>query len=36
MILEKAVNKMYLTGVSVHRVEGITEALRGTKVSPEL
>ncbi len=26
--------EMYLAGVSVHRVEDITEALWGTKVSP--
>lgn len=26
--------EMYLAGVSVRRVEDITEALRGTKVSP--
>lgn len=32
--VEEAVIEMYLTGVSVHRVEDITEALWGTKVSP--
>jgi putative transposase len=32
--VEEALLEMYLTGVSVRRVEGITEALWGTKVSP--
>ena len=32
--MEEALNEMYLAGVSVHRVEDITEALWGTKVSP--
>lgn len=32
--LEEALIEMYLAGVSVHRVEDITQALRGTKVSP--
>jgi len=31
--VEEALIEMYLAGVSVRRVEGITEALRGTKVS---
>ena len=32
--MEEALVEMYLAGVSVRRVEDITEALRGTKVSP--
>lgn len=32
--VEEALIEMYLAGVSVHRVEDITEALWGTKVSP--
>jgi len=32
--VEKALIEMYLAGVSVRRVEDITEALWGTKVSP--
>ena len=32
--VEEALVEMYLTGVSVRRVEDITEALWGTKVSP--
>jgi len=32
--VEEALIEMYLAGVSVRRVEGITEALWGTKVSP--
>lgn len=32
--VEEALIEMYLTGVSVRRVEDITEALWGTKVSP--
>jgi transposase, mutator family len=32
--VEKALIKMYLAGVSFRRVEDITEALWGTKVSP--
>ncbi len=32
--VEEALIKMYLAGVSVRRVEDITEALWGTKVSP--
>ena len=32
--VEEALVKMYLAGVSVRRVEDITEALWGTKVSP--
>ena len=32
--LEEALIEMYLVGVSVRRVEDITQALRGTKVSP--
>ena len=32
--VEEALIEMYLAGVSVRRVEDITEALRGTKVSP--
>jgi putative transposase len=32
--VEKALIEMYLAGVSVRRVEDITEALRGTRVSP--
>ena len=32
--LEEALIEMYLAGVSVRRVEDITQALRGTKVSP--
>ncbi len=32
--LEEALIEMYLAGVSVRRAEDITEALRGTKVSP--
>ena len=33
-ILEEALIEMYLAGVSVRRVEDITEAMWGTKVSP--
>ena len=32
--LEEALIEMYLAGVSVRRVEDITQTLRGTKVSP--
>ena len=32
--IEEALIEMYLAGVSVRRVEDITEALWGTKVSP--
>lgn len=32
--MEEALIEMYLAGVSVRRVEDITEALRGSKVSP--
>ena len=32
--VEEALIEMYLAGVSVRRVEDITEALWGTKVSP--
>ena len=32
--LEEALIEMYLAGVSVRRVENITQALRGTKVPP--
>ena len=32
--MEKALIEMYLAGVSVRRVEDITEALWGTRVSP--
>jgi transposase-like protein len=32
--VEEALVEMYLAGVSVRRVEDITEALRGTRVSP--
>ena len=32
--VEEALIEMYLAGVSVHRVEDITEALWGSKVSP--
>ncbi len=32
--LEEALMEMYLAGVSVRRVEDITEALWGTRVSP--
>jgi len=32
--VEKALIEMYLAGVSVRRVEHITEALWGTRVSP--
>ena len=32
--MEEALIEMYLAGVSVRRVEDITEALWGTKVSP--
>ena len=32
--MEEALIEMYLAGVSVHRVEDITEALRDSKVSP--
>lgn len=32
--MEEALIEMYLAGVSVRRVEDITEALLGTKVSP--
>ena len=32
--VEQALIEMYLAGVSVRRVEDITEALRGTRVSP--
>ena len=32
--MEEALIEMYLSGVSVRRVEDITEALWGTKVSP--
>lgn len=32
--VEEALIEMYLTGVSVRRVEDITEALWGSKVSP--
>ena len=32
--VEEALIEMYLAGVSVRRVEDITEALRGSKVSP--
>lgn len=32
--MEEALIEMYLSGVSVRRVENITEALWGTKVSP--
>lgn len=32
--LEEALIEMYLAGISVRRVEDITQALRGTKVSP--
>lgn len=32
--VEEALIEMYLTGVSVRRVEDITEALWGTKASP--
>ena len=31
--MEEALIEMYLAGVFVHRVEDITEALRGSKVS---
>lgn len=31
---EEALSEMYLAGVSVRRVDGITEALWGSKVSP--
>jgi putative transposase len=31
---KQALIEMYLAGVSVRRVEDITEALRGTRVSP--
>lgn len=31
---EEALIEMYLAGVSVHRVEAITETLWGSKVSP--
>jgi transposase-like protein len=31
--VEEALIEMYLAGVSVRRVEDITEALRGTRVS---
>src|SRR6516225_9964533 len=34
--VEEALIEMYLAGVSVRRVEDITEALRGTRVSPPL
>ena len=33
--VEEALVEMYLAGVSVRRVEDITEALWGTRVSPE-
>ena len=33
--VEEALIEMYLAGVSVRRVEDITEALWGTRVSPE-
>ena len=33
--IEEAFIEMYLSGVSVQRVEDITEVLWGTKVSPE-
>lgn len=33
-LVEEALMKMYLAGVSVRRVEDITQALWGTKVSP--
>ena len=32
--MEEALIEMYLAGVSVHRVEDITEALWGSKISP--
>ena len=32
--MEEALIEMYLAGISVRRVEGITEALWGSKVSP--
>ena len=32
--VEEALIEMYLAGVSLHRVEDITEALWGTRVSP--
>ncbi len=32
--MEEALVEMYLTGVSVRRVEDVTEALWGTRVSP--
>ena len=32
--MEEALIEMYLAGISVRRVEDITEALRGTRVSP--
>ncbi|KXL52152.1 transposase, mutator family [Anaerotignum neopropionicum] len=32
--VEEALIEMYLAGISVHRVDDITEALWGTKVSP--
>lgn len=32
--MEKALVEMYLAGISVRRVEDITEALWGSKVSP--
>ena len=32
--MEEALIKMYLAGISVRRVEDITEALWGSKVSP--
>jgi len=32
--VEEALIEMYLAGVSVRRVEDITEALRGTRLSP--
>jgi hypothetical protein len=34
--VEEASIEMYLAGVSVHRVEDITEALWGTRVSPSM
>ena len=34
LLVEEALIEMYLAGVSVRRVEDITEALWGTKVSP--
>jgi transposase-like protein len=33
-LVEEALIEMYLAGVSVRRVEDITEALWGTRVSP--